>query len=49
VISSYDLGANSYVRKPVNFGQFVDAAKQLGIYWLSMNEPPPGKGNEDGR
>lgn len=41
VISSYDLGANSFVRKPVDFGQFVDAARQLGLYWLVMNEPPP--------
>jgi two-component system response regulator len=41
VISSYDLGANSFVRKPVDFGQFIDAARQLGLYWLVMNEPPP--------
>ncbi len=41
VISSYDLGANSFVRKPVDFGQFVDAARQLGLYWLVMNEPAP--------
>jgi two-component system response regulator len=41
VASSYDLGANSFVRKPVDFGQFVDAARHLGIYWLIMNEPPP--------
>jgi CheY-like chemotaxis protein len=40
-IKSYDLGANSYVRKPVDFGQFVDAATQLGLYWLVLNEPPP--------
>lgn len=43
VLSSYDLGANSFVRKPVDFGQFVDAARQLGIYWLVMNEPAPQK------
>ena len=43
VASSYDLGANSFVRKPVDFGEFVDAAKRLGIYWLIMNEPPPGQ------
>jgi two-component system, response regulator len=42
VVSSYDLGANSFVRKPVAFGEFVDAARHLGIYWLTMNEPPPG-------
>jgi len=41
VISSYDLGANSFVRKPVDFVQFVDAAWHLGLYWLVMNEPPP--------
>lgn len=41
VVSSYDLGANSFVRKPVDFGEFVDAAKHLGIYWLVMNEPAP--------
>jgi two-component system, response regulator len=41
ILSSYDLGANSFVRKPVDFAQFVDAAQQLGMYWLVMNEPPP--------
>lgn len=41
VVSSYDLGANSFVRKPVDFGEFVDAAKHLGVYWLAMNEPAP--------
>jgi two-component system response regulator len=41
LISSYGLGANSYVRKPVDFGQFVDAVKQLSLYWLVLNEPPP--------
>ena len=42
VISSYSLGANSYVRKPVNFHQFLDVAKQLGLYWLVLNEAPNG-------
>jgi two-component system, response regulator len=40
-MDGYGLGANSYVRKPVDFDQFVDAAKQLGLYWLVLNEPPP--------
>lgn len=41
VFRSYDLGANSFVRKPVDFMEFVDAARQLGLYWLVLNEPPP--------
>jgi two-component system response regulator len=41
VISGYDLGANSFVRKPVDFVQFVEAARLLGLYWLVMNEPAP--------
>ena len=40
-IHSYGLGANSYVRKPVDFVQFSDAARQLGLYWLLLNEPVP--------
>jgi len=40
-IDGYGLGANSYVRKPVDFNQFIDAARQLGLYWLILNEPPP--------
>ena len=42
VIGGYDLGANSYVRKPVDFAEFADAARQLGLYWLLLNEPSPG-------
>jgi two-component system, response regulator len=38
---SYNLGVNSYVRKPVDFTQFIDAVKQLGLYWLVLNESPP--------
>lgn len=41
LISGYSLGANSYVRKPVDFTQFVEAVKVLGIYWLMINEVPP--------
>jgi two-component system response regulator len=41
LIKSYDLGANSYVRKPVAFEQFVDAARQLGLYWLLLNQTAP--------
>jgi two-component system response regulator len=40
-ISGYGLGANSYVRKPVDFNQFAEAARQLGLYWLVMNESAP--------
>lgn len=39
-MSSYDLGANSYVRKPVDFGRFGEAVANLGIYWLAVNDPP---------
>jgi two-component system, response regulator len=38
IVSSYDLGANSFVRKPVDFAQFVEASQQLGVYWLVLNE-----------
>lgn len=38
---SYELGANSYVRKPVDFEQFVEATTTLGLYWLVVNQPPP--------
>lgn len=41
VTTGYDLGANSYVRKPVEFGDFAEAVRQLGLYWLIINEPPP--------
>jgi two-component system response regulator len=41
LISGYRLGANSYIRKPVDFGQFMEAVKQLGMYWLVLNETPP--------
>ena len=41
VVASYRLGANSYVRKPVNFDQFSETIRQLGTYWLAVNEPLP--------
>jgi CheY-like chemotaxis protein len=41
VLNSYSLGCNSYIRKPVDFVQFSEAIRQLGMYWLLMNEPPP--------
>ncbi len=40
-LNSYHLGCNSYVRKPVDFNQFAEAVRQLGMYWLLMNEAPP--------
>jgi two-component system response regulator len=39
IVKSYDLGANSFVRKPVDFFRFIDAAQQLGLYWLVLNSP----------
>lgn len=44
IINSYENGANSYVRKPVNFAEFLDAIRQLGLYWLVLNVPPPRRG-----
>ena len=44
IIASYDLGANSYIRKPVDFNQFAEAIRHLGLYWLVLNEPPPVAG-----
>ncbi|MGO8683591.1 MAG: response regulator [Thermoleophilia bacterium] len=41
IVRSYGLGANSYVRKPVDFNEFNETVKQLGIYWLAINEAPP--------
>ncbi len=43
IAQSYDLGANSYIRKPVDFNQFVQAVQHLGLYWLVLNEPAPPK------
>jgi two-component system response regulator len=41
IARSYSLGANAYVRKPVEFTEFVEAAKTLGLFWLLLNQPPP--------
>ncbi|HXQ30068.1 MAG TPA: response regulator [Gemmatimonadales bacterium] len=41
LVASYELGVNSYVRKPVDFTEFLEAARQLGMYWLMLNQTPP--------
>ncbi len=41
ILNGYSLGANSYVRKPVDFGEFQEAVRQLGLYWLILNQSPP--------
>lgn len=41
LINGYQSGANSYIRKPVDFERFIEAVKTLGVYWLIINEPPP--------
>jgi two-component system response regulator len=44
LLEGYRLGVNSYVRKPVDFNEFVEAVRQVGLYWLVLNEPPPEAG-----
>jgi two-component system, response regulator len=41
IITSYKLGCNAYIRKPVDFKEFAEAIRQLGLFWLLLNEPPP--------
>lgn len=43
-LEGYSLGANSYIQKPVDFPEFVEAVRQLGLYWLVLNQPPPRPG-----
>ena len=43
LVDGYKLGANSYVRKPVDFNEFLEAARQLGLYWLQLNQLPQGR------
>jgi len=45
LVESYKLGANSYVRKPVDFLQFAEAVRQLQLYWMLLNQPPPKHGS----
>jgi len=47
LLRSYGLGANSYIRKPVDFDKFAEAVRQLGHYWLLINEPPPAEGRKN--
>jgi two-component system response regulator len=44
IVEGYSLGANSYVCKPVDFNEFMEAASQLGLYWLLLNQSPIGRG-----
>src|SRR6185295_9412677 len=44
IAQGYQLGVNSYIRKPVDFDQFTEVVRQIGLYWLALNEPPPVPG-----
>lgn len=44
VVAGYENGANSYIRKPVDFGEFVEVVREVGLYWLLLNEAPPWPG-----
>lgn len=44
LLRAYELHANSYIRKPVDFARFVESVRALGMYWLALNEPPPTRG-----
>ena len=41
MVGGYELGVNSYIQKPINFGEFQEVIRQLGYYWLAVNQPPP--------
>ena len=41
MVESYHIGVNSYIQKPINFGEFQEVIRQLGYYWLAVNQPPP--------
>jgi len=47
LVDSYELGANSYVCKPVDFTQFAKAVRQLSLYWVILNQPPPSERNNN--
>jgi DNA-binding response OmpR family regulator len=49
MVASYKLGVNAYVVKPVDFHEFVNAVKELGVFWAVINEPPPGSLGKTGR
>lgn len=46
LVESYDSGSNAYVVKPVGFGEFVEAVKELGLFWAVINQPPPGSAGQ---